>query len=130
MSYDEKLALAVRKALAAEPDVVERKMFGGLCFMVRGGMCCGLVGAELMVRVGAARYDEALGMAHARPMDFTGRPLMGMIYVAPAGLRTAAAIAKWVKLGLAALVDDPPKKRKPKKRPPAPFRVKRRTTRA
>jgi TfoX/Sxy family transcriptional regulator of competence genes len=100
MSYDEQLAKRVRKCLASRSDVVEKKMFGGLCFMVGGAMCCGLTKTDFMVRVGPERYDEALAQPHARPMDFTGRPLKGMVYVAPEGIRTDGALARWVRRGL------------------------------
>ena len=73
MSYDEALAGRIRKLLGTRTDVVEKKMFGGLCFMVHGAMCCGLTKTDFMVRVGPARYDEALAEPHARPMDFTGK---------------------------------------------------------
>ena len=106
MSYDEKLAIRVRRALGGR-DVVEKKMFGGLCFMVNGSMCCGLTKSDFVVRVGPAEYDDALRQPHARPMDFTGRPLKGMVYVAPEGLRTKAALARWVGRGLA-FVDSAP----------------------
>jgi hypothetical protein len=100
MSYDERLAERIRTCLAARTDVVEKKMFGGLCFMVGGAMCCGLTKTDFMVRVGPDRYDEALAEPHARPMDFTGRPLKGMVYVSPQGIRTDAALARWVRRGL------------------------------
>jgi TfoX/Sxy family transcriptional regulator of competence genes len=101
VSYDEKLADRIRSILSERDDVVEKKMFGGLCFMVNGAMCCGLTKSDFMVRVGADAYDEALAQPHARPMDFTGRPLKGMVYVAPTGLRTRAALERWVQRGLA-----------------------------
>jgi DNA-3-methyladenine glycosylase I len=101
MSYDEKLAVRIRVLLSDRDDVVEKKMFGGLCFMVNGAMCCGLTKSDFMVRVGADQYDDALAQPNARPMDFTGRPLKGMVYVAPVGLRTDAALARWVRRGLA-----------------------------
>jgi TfoX/Sxy family transcriptional regulator of competence genes len=100
MSYDEDLAARVRAFLSTRDDVVEKKMFGGLCFMVSGAMCCGLTKSDFMVRVGSARYDEALAQPHARPMDFTGRPLKGMVYVSPEGVRTDDALASWVRRGL------------------------------
>src|SRR5438046_9238836 len=75
-------------------------MFGGLCFMVSGSICCGLTGTALMVRVGRDGYEKALALPHARPMDFTGRPLTGMVYVDPAGYETNAALAKWVERGV------------------------------
>src|SRR6516164_8663236 len=101
MSYDEKLAARIRAVLAERDDVIEKKMFGGLCFMVNGAMCCGLTKSDFMVRVGPDAYDEALAQPHARPMDFTGRPLKGMVYVEPAGLRTRPALEHWVRRGLA-----------------------------
>jgi|SRR5882672_6062613 len=100
MSYDEETAERLRRLLYTRPDVVEKKMFGGLCFMVNGGMCCGLTSAALMVRVGKDRYDDALAQPHARPMDFTGRSLTGMVYVDPAGYKSDAALARWVQRGL------------------------------
>ena len=100
MSYDETLAARIRRCLAARTDVVEKKMFGGLCFMVGGAMCCGLTKTDFMVRVGPDRYSDALAQPHARPMDFTGHPLKGMVYVGPEGLRTASALARWVQRGL------------------------------
>jgi TfoX/Sxy family transcriptional regulator of competence genes len=114
VSYDEKLAARVRALLATRGDVVEKKMFGGLCFMVGGAMCCGLTKTDFMVRVGAEHYDDALAQPHARPMDFTGRPLRGMVYVAPEGLRTDAALARWIRRGLDFVTGDgaPARKRR------------------
>jgi TfoX/Sxy family transcriptional regulator of competence genes len=100
MSYDEKLAERTRAILDSPDAVVEKKMFGGLAFLVRGHMCVGIVGRELMVRVGPGAYESALAEAHARPMDFTGKPLRGMIYVATTGLRTEAGLRGWVDRGL------------------------------
>ena len=99
VSYDEATAERIRRILSRRRDVVEKKMFGGLCFMVNGGMCCGLTSAALMVRVGRDRHRGALAQPHARPMDFTGRPLAGMVYVDPKGYRTDAGLAKWVQRG-------------------------------
>jgi TfoX/Sxy family transcriptional regulator of competence genes len=101
MSYDEATAARIRDLLAKRRDVVERKMFGGLTFMVNGAMCCGITSEALVVRVGPAAYDAALAEPHARPMTFTGRPLAGMVYVDPPGYRTERALARWVERGLA-----------------------------
>jgi TfoX/Sxy family transcriptional regulator of competence genes len=106
MSYDEKLAARVRKLLSTRDDVVEKRMFGGLCFMVNGAMCCGLTQSDFMVRVGAAQYEDALAQPHARPMDFTGRPLKGMVFVAPEGLREDADLRAWVRRGIAFVSGD------------------------
>ncbi|HEY2509415.1 MAG TPA: TfoX/Sxy family protein [Polyangiaceae bacterium] len=112
MSYDENLARRVRSLLADRDDVAEKKMFGGLCFMVAGAMCCGLTKTDFMVRVGPAQYDDALAEPHARPMDFTGRPMAGMVYVAPEGLRRDAALAKWIARGVRFVTTLPAKKAK------------------
>ncbi len=96
MAYDERLAGRARKLLTRRGGLYEIKMFGGLAFMVRGHMCCGVVKDLLMVRVGPEAYREALAEAHARPMDFTGKPLKGLVYVVPAGTRTDEQLSAWV----------------------------------
>ena len=95
------LAERLRVSLGPRPDVLEKKMFGGLCFMVGGHMTIGINGESLMARVGPDAFEASLTLAHARPMDFTGRPLRGFIYVDPAGTKTQAAVAEWVKRCLA-----------------------------
>ncbi|MFN0087161.1 MAG: TfoX/Sxy family protein [Blastocatellia bacterium] len=111
MAYSEKLAGRVRRQLSDRADVAERRMFGGLAFMVRGHMCCGVVGEELMVRVGPEAYEAALRQAHAREMDFTGKPLRGMVYVAAPGLASARQLGKWIERGLQFVLTLPEKKR-------------------
>lgn len=100
MAFDEKLAERVRGVLARRQGVSERKMFGGLAFLREGRMFCGVIGGDLVVRVGREAWGKALGRRHVRPMDFTGRPLTGYVYVAPAGVRTAASLRTWVEQGL------------------------------
>jgi TfoX/Sxy family transcriptional regulator of competence genes len=101
MAYDEKLAARVRKAFTTAKGINAKKMFGGLCFLENGAMCCGVVGDELMVRVGPEAYEAALSMSHARPMDFTGKPLRGFVYVAADGCATQARVNTWVARGRA-----------------------------
>lgn len=96
MSYEEIVAERVRRALSKRKNVAERRMFGGLTFMVGGHMCCGVIGDELMVRVGPERYDDALSDRHAREMDFTGTPLKGFVFVAPKGFSTESALYEWL----------------------------------
>ncbi len=120
MGYDEKTADRLRRILSTREDVIEKKMFGGLCFMVNGSMCCGLTSAALMVRIGLDGYEKALAQPHARPMDFTGRPLTGMVYVDPAGYKTDAALAKWLQRGIDFVSGLPAKKSaaaRPRKKP-------------
>ena len=90
VAYDEKLADRVRDVLEEIEGVTERKMFGGLAFMVRGHMACGIAGDDLMLRLGAEGAERALERPHVRPMDFTGKPMTGMVYVSPEGLKGSA----------------------------------------
>ena len=124
MSYDEALAARIRDALAGRPDISERHMFGGVAFLLDGKMVCGVAGADMMLRVGPDAYEVVLARPHVRVMDFTGRPLRGYVYVAPAGLTTARSLRAWLERGLAftATVKAPVKKRRPKPRSPAPRR--------
>jgi TfoX/Sxy family transcriptional regulator of competence genes len=96
MAYDERLAQRIRSALRGRDDVVEKKMFGGLTFMIAARMAVGVVHDDLMVRVGPDGHDEALTESGTRPMDFTGRPMRGMVYVAPAAVATDHDLQRWV----------------------------------
>jgi hypothetical protein len=99
VAFDEGLAERVRTLVADDAETRERKMFGGLCFLCRGNMACGIVGDELMVRVGPDAWTDALSKPHAREMDFTGRSMKGMVYVGPAGVAEDADLARWVQRG-------------------------------
>ncbi len=100
MSYDPELAGRVRQLLSGRDDVAEKKMVGGLSFLVNGNMCCGVTGPALMVRVGAEGREQALGEPHVRPMEFAGRPLSGFVCVDPAGFAAVDELARWVRRGL------------------------------
>ena len=100
MAYEEATAARVRSLLEGSRGYAEKKMFGGLTFMVRGHMCCGVVKNELMVRVGPDQNDGALSQPGARPMDFTSKPMDGFIYVAAEGLASDDVLARWVDRGL------------------------------
>ena len=108
MAYDERLADRVRDVLEGDPGVSERKMFGGIAFMVDGHMACGIAGDELMLRLGPEGAEAALRRPHVRPMDFTGRPMKGMVFVAPKGLR-GAALRRWVEAAAAFARTLPPR---------------------
>lgn len=99
MPFSEELANQIRQLLHDDRTVTEKKMFGGLAFLVNGNMCCGVVGDELMVRVGPEAYQPALGHPDAREMDFTGRALKGFIYVSPEGIAADNDLAEWVRRG-------------------------------
>jgi len=96
MAYDDALAARIRAVLPAGEPVTERQMFGGLAFMLGGHMFCGVVKDTLMVRLGPEAADRALEQPHVRPMDFTGRPMAGMVFVEPAGL-SGTALRHWVR---------------------------------
>jgi TfoX/Sxy family transcriptional regulator of competence genes len=111
MAYDEKLAERVRRVLAGHDGLSERKMFGGTAFMLRGHMCCGVMGDDLVVRVGADQHEAALSEPHARHMDFTGRPMRGMVYVGPGGYETDEALLEWITRGVEFVASLPAKQR-------------------
>ena len=114
MAFDEELADRIRSLVRGRSDIGERKMFGGLAFLLRGHMCFGIVGTDLMVRVGADGYQGALAKEHVRPMDFTGRPLKGKVYVAPAGVRTKPVLQYWIERGIGFSETLPVKKASPR----------------
>ena len=99
MAFDEDLANRIRRALGARKEFNERKMFGGLAFLYQGRMCCGIVGNDLMVRVPIDEFDAVLRRRYVRPMDFTGKPLRGFVYVSPPGCSTAASLRAWLTRG-------------------------------
>ncbi len=101
MSYDAKLAERVRALLASEGGIVEKKMFGGLAFLLFGNMCCGVLQEELIVRVPLEETDRVLNEAHTRAFDFTGRPMRGWVVVEPAGFAKEATLARWIERCLA-----------------------------
>ena len=96
MAYDESLAARIRRALVRRSDIDERPMFGGLAFMLRGNMCCGVVDDTLMLRLGNEGAAAALEEPHTRPMDFTGKPMRSMVYVGPGGIATNDDLYRWV----------------------------------
>lgn len=109
MAFDEALADRIREVLAPRSEVGERKMFGGIAFMVAGNMCCGVIGEDLMVRLGTEDAERALGEPHVRPMDFTGKPMKTAIYVDPEGTADDESLAAWVEAGAALASSLPPK---------------------
>ena len=120
MAYDEQTAERMRKLLSGQPDVVEKKMMGGLCFMVNGNMCC-TVSARggILVRVGAEGYERALTQPHAQPMEMRGRAAVGFVRVMPDGYRTDAALKKWVQRGLDFVATLPAKAGRSSRKPAA-----------
>ena len=109
MAYDEAAARRIGKVLAGSGEFTRKKMFGGICYLVCGNMVGGLVGDTLMVRVGLEGFAEALAQPHARPMDFTGKPLKGFVYVDPPGFATDPDLLAWLERGVAYALSLPPK---------------------
>ena len=99
MAYDEALAARVRVTLSGRSGIDERKMFGGLAFMLDGNMCCCVTERGLMVRVGPDGYEDALAQPYAGVMDMTGRVMQGWVLVGPAGLASDGSLDRWVQQG-------------------------------
>ena len=112
MAFDEGLLERVRQM--TDESFEEKRMFGGLCFLDRGNMAMGIVGDELMVRVGKDAYEAALEVKGAREMDFTGRPMKGMVMVSVEGFDGDKALRAWIDRGVAFTKTLPAKEPKPK----------------
>lgn len=96
MAYDETLAHRIRNALADDPAVTEKKMFGGIAFLHRSLMFVGVSNASLMARVGKANYADSLRRRHVREMAFTGKPMQGYVYVDSPGIKTEEQLRFWL----------------------------------
>ena len=101
MAFNERLAARIREALAHIPDVVEKKMFHGICFMVNGKMCLCVRLDDMLCRIGPKNYGEALEMNHCRPMIHNGRTMTGFVFVSEEGIRKKKDFDYWVNLALA-----------------------------
>ena len=114
MPYNENLADRVREILQHEEGIIEKKMFGGICFMLRDKMCIGIVKNDLMVRCLQQRFDELLEKAGVGPMDFTGKPMRGFLFVGLENLKTNKQLKWWLEVGVefARNFSDKKKKRK------------------
>ena len=109
MAYDETLALRIRAALPAIPGLTEKKMFGGLAFLVDGNMACGVSRANLMVRISPDATDAALAQPNVRVFDMTGRPMKGWVLVEPAGIQEEEDLKHWIAQGVTFAQSLPPK---------------------
>ncbi len=109
MAYDETFAERIRAVLGDDPGIDERKMFGGIAFLLDGNMFVGIAKEALMVRVGPDAWDEALAHPHTREMDFTGRSMKGYVFVDDEGTAEEDDLRAWVERGLAFAGSLPPK---------------------
>ena len=109
MAYSEELAQRMRDALLSAPGFIEKKMFGGIGFMVQGNMACGVNKDDLIVRVGPGAYQEALDHSDTKLFDMTGRPMTGWIVVTEKGYESDQVLAEWIKKGVDFALSLPPK---------------------
>ncbi len=100
MPYNEKLANRIREALSEQKNVEEKKMMGGLTFMVNGKMCVGILNDDLMVRFNPELHDVVLEKKGCREMDFTGRPMRGFVFVGSEGTGRKPLLSYWIDLAL------------------------------
>ena len=112
MAYDEELAARVREIVHEKGEPVERKMFGGLAFMVAGHMCVGVIKDDLVLRLGDEEGAKALTDPAVRPMDFTGKPMKNFLYVDETGTSAEADLRRWIAQALSYVEGLPPKKAK------------------
>jgi TfoX/Sxy family transcriptional regulator of competence genes len=101
MTFDRRLAERVRAALKRRRGITEREMFGGIGFMLHGNMACGVIGNDLIVRLGAERQEQAIAAPHVGPFMMPAGPARGWVQVRPAGTRSEAQLRAWVDEGLA-----------------------------
>jgi hypothetical protein len=118
MAFDAGLVERIREVLEDERGIVEKKMFGGIAFLSPDHMFVGLAGTALMARVGPVAHERALSEPHVRPMDFTGRPMKGYVFVDPPGIDNDEDLRRWVLDCLAFVRTLPPKKPKKPRLPP------------
>ncbi len=109
MAYSEKVAERLRQALKRRRDISERKMFGGIAFLLNGNMCCGVNDTDIMLRLGKDGAEKALSERHTREMDFTGTPLSTMVYLRAAGYRKDEDLDRWLKRAIDYAKTLPPK---------------------
>jgi TfoX/Sxy family transcriptional regulator of competence genes len=111
MAFDEGLAQRIRELLGDDRGISEKRMFGGVCFTLGGHMMVGVTADRLMVRVGPQAHAEALRRRGARPMDFTGKPMRGYVFVDAPALAADRDLAEWITLARAFVDTLPPKER-------------------
>jgi hypothetical protein len=111
MAYNELLAVRIRAALSDQSNLIEKKMFGGVCYLLNGNMACGVIKNELIVRIGPDKHDAALSRPHTRPFDFTGKPMAGWVMVSSPGVATEKDLQDWLRLGVDFAASLPPKRK-------------------
>lgn len=109
MPMNESIAAKVRAEVNNYPGVIEKKMFGGIGFILNGNMACGVNGSDLIVRVGSLQSQAALARPHTKVFDMTGRPMAGWVKIAPDGFASEQDLKDWIKQGMEYALSLPPK---------------------
>jgi hypothetical protein len=109
MAFDETLAQRIRTELLEIPGYSEKKMFGGIAFLFQGNMACGVIGSDLIVRVGADNHQAALAQPYTRVFDMTGRPMSGWVQVEASGVSSDTDLHDWILQGVAFALSLPAK---------------------
>jgi len=109
MAYNKQTAERVRNLMADQPGFVEKKMFGGVGFLLHGNMACGVNKEHLVVRVGPDNYSDAVMRPHAHPFDITGREMKGWVMISPTGYANETDLTEWVQSGIDFALTLPPK---------------------
>ena len=109
MAFNEVLAQQVRDHLSAYPELSERKMFGGMCFMLQGNMCCGVVEDQILLRINGPMYDELLDKPEISMMDMTRKPMRGFLYVAAEAIKQPEQRQHWLSYAIDYCLSLPPK---------------------
>ena len=100
MAYDKRLADRIREVLVDLPEIEEKQMMGGVAFMVNNKMCVGVIKDEMMARIDPDIFGEAIEKYGCRPMDFTGKPMKGWVFISPEGIDTVKDLEYWIALAL------------------------------
>lgn len=116
MAYNEKLSDRIREALVNTPNVTEKYMFGGVCYMVNNKMCVGVVKDEMMCRIHPDEYEQALDRPGCRPMDFNHKPMKGYVFISDPGMKSKKDFEYWINLSLAFNNEAKAAKKKTKKK--------------
>ena len=109
MAYNKELAERIREKLRNLPAFMERKMFGGVCFLLHGNMACGILNDDMIIRVGKDAYESALALPHTRKFDITGRAMTGWVMVSPEGHGSDQELDAWLQKGVDLATSLPPK---------------------
>lgn len=115
MAIDRGLEERINEHFQDRQDLVVKRMFGGLCFLLSEHMCCGIIGDKLMARIGSENYERCLAKAYVREMDFTGKPIKTMVYVIPEGFESDSDLKYWLNLCVKFIDSLPPKQPKKSK---------------